>query len=448
MRVIVHLQDVRIIALGVSIDKPSLFVNANAHLVLHPPLLRGADTDDRPIAARLSHGDAGPERAHGRMRSTTTPPSMVGSSEAYYPLVRSISPNGPHTTSYGLSDGPMPSLGSSSSAAGPSVKRSLARVMPRTRRLSSWNGSIEESDEPGSGPSASNSISTSPPSSSRTSIGGMLSLNRTRSRDKSPSAGGADHNRRAWSFARPRAGSDGYVITAEDMGVPPLPVSHGPLTPVMPTLAERELPDSPPSPNLAGRGQPLPPTPPKTPVPAPSARLPYAPLRKPLPAPGFRLYPNYTPVPAPASAYESLAPAQTQDPEGCTAVRGVQDTRQTYEEVEDDSYVHVWGGDDMPAWSRMAEWDSAGHARRRWVGPMVLFAQLFPTDRSAPHPPGVDQSGPVEGPGVDLGPKGMYASLGFEDLDRLLPWVELKGGGGNSAEARRAGLGFDSTMLD
>jgi hypothetical protein len=71
-----------------------------------------------------------------------------------------------------------------------------------------------------------------------------------------------------------------------------------------------------------------------------------------------------------------------------------------------------------------------------------LIAQLHPADRAEAQPQGANRRFGIEGDGVDLGPKGMYASLGFEDLETLFGWVDLKGGGGNSSEARRPGLGF------
>ena len=74
--------------------------------------------------------------------------------------------------------------------------------------------------------------------------------------------------------------------------------------------------------------------------------------------------------------------------------------------------------------------------------PLSLIAQLHPPDRVSAQPQGVDPYQPIEGDRVNLGPKGMYASLGFEDLDAIMPWIELRGGGGNIADARRSGLGF------
>ena len=69
-----------------------------------------------------------------------------------------------------------------------------------------------------------------------------------------------------------------------------------------------------------------------------------------------------------------------------------------------------------------------------------LVAQLYPAARVARDRPA---EGPTEGPTPDLGPQGMYASLAFEDIAALLPWVEFKGGGAHHAEAMRSGLGFE-----
>lgn len=70
------------------------------------------------------------------------------------------------------------------------------------------------------------------------------------------------------------------------------------------------------------------------------------------------------------------------------------------------------------------------------------MAQLHPATRTQPYPQSV-AGGPTEGPNPDLGPKGMYASLGFEDIKALMPWVEFKGGGAYHAEPMRSGLGYD-----
>lgn len=70
------------------------------------------------------------------------------------------------------------------------------------------------------------------------------------------------------------------------------------------------------------------------------------------------------------------------------------------------------------------------------------MAQLHPATRDQPYPQSATP-GPTEGPEPDLGPKGMYASLDFEDVKALLPWVEFKGGGAYHSEAMRSGLGYE-----
>jgi hypothetical protein len=69
-----------------------------------------------------------------------------------------------------------------------------------------------------------------------------------------------------------------------------------------------------------------------------------------------------------------------------------------------------------------------------------LVAQLYPAARISR-----DQvlTEPTEGPNPDLGPRGMYASLAFEDIHALFPWVEFKAGGAYHTEAMRNGLGYE-----
>ncbi|RSH93235.1 hypothetical protein EHS25_007589 [Saitozyma podzolica] len=108
VRVVLHLSDVRILAIGVLHDQPSLFVNPNAHLLLHPPLLRRLS---RPPTRSV------PQMTDSRYSATSTAPIAIASrgpaaatpshnaNEIYYPVVRSMSPSGPLSTSYGLGEG-------------------------------------------------------------------------------------------------------------------------------------------------------------------------------------------------------------------------------------------------------------------------------------------------------------------------------------------------------
>lgn len=71
-----------------------------------------------------------------------------------------------------------------------------------------------------------------------------------------------------------------------------------------------------------------------------------------------------------------------------------------------------------------------------------IIAQLFPSTRKESYPPGAPKDSDTEGAMPNLGPNGMYASLGWEDFDTLLPWIELRGGGADHG-SRRAGMGFE-----
>ncbi|ORY34678.1 hypothetical protein BCR39DRAFT_513984 [Naematelia encephala] len=380
IRVLLHLTDVRIIAVGVLYDRPTLFVNPHAHLLLHPPLLRAPSalappTQMLPIQLDRRASDLG-----------STRPS-ADSNEAYFPLVRSLSTTGPEYTSYGLTEGPMP-------LPSPSLRTTFAKVLPGRPRRSASTGEGSED----AGPSRFSGV-----------------LTRARSREDGES------RKRAWSFGRNRSGSTtGQVLVSHDeeppqdtnlSSLPEAPSPH-----ISPT--ETSIPELEPSESTS---TPLIPSQPKT----SRRRLPYTPLREPQPAPGYRLYPNYTPT-------------------NLDTVIPIVDTRPVHLEERDGapsispSTDYIW-----PDERRMCEIGTDG-IPRRWVGPMLLMAQLHPPDHQHPTPPTLDPSFPSEGPNVRLGAQGMYVSLGFEDLEGIAPWIELKGGGGNSGDARRGGLGFDS----
>ena len=135
------------------------------------------------------------------------------------------------------------------------------------------------------------------------------------------------------------------------------------------------------------------------------------------------------------------------------------DRRALHPEVEDEYDGMPWSPS-TSNWgesTKMAEWDEDERVRKRWVGPMMwvcltripclltasLVAQLHPSDRQEARPLGANASTPIEGAHVDLGPQGMYVSLGFEDLEMIMGWIELKGGGPHGAPAMRNGLGFE-----
>lgn len=82
--------------------------------------------------------------------------------------------------------------------------------------------------------------------------------------------------------------------------------------------------------------------------------------------------------------------------------------------------------------------------RCRRTADSSLVAQLFPGTRNEAAPPGVPRDSAVEGAVIDLGPRGQYASLGWEDLAVLMPWVKLKSPGHDDHDGRRSGWGFEA----
>lgn len=321
VRVILHLQDVRILAIGVLYAQSSIFVNPNAHLLCHPPLLRHLTTRHAEDEHYIPSG-----AAYGRDIPPRTPMASVSpsanSNEVYFPLVRSISPSGPAHTTYGLGEGSS-SQPLATSPSSPRLLSTFARVLPgRSRRLSS---SGAESEDRG--------------------------LFRTRSRDPDALDEG---RRRTWSFGRARHGSSSSINGAIPPPTEPVsgePRMTQPLTPAMPTLPELVVDKNVP-----------PPTPPRTRTPSPllqtRKRLPYPPLTKPVPHRSFANYPNYTS--SEADTDTSGKPLRA-------------DRRLQHEEVEDDGLAGVWSQPDSswPDEIKMAEWDDVAKCRRRWVGPMM-----------------------------------------------------------------------------
>lgn len=309
IRSIVHLQDLRILAVGVLQTDASLFINVNAHLVLHPPLLR--DVQVLSVSRRFipKVGDAG--RPQIRIPTAAVSPS-ANSNEVYYPLVRSLSPSGPAHTTYGMGEGlqPIPSPSS------PGLLSTFARVLPgRTRRTSSIGS---EGDE-------------------RNSIFRVIS----RERDHD------DTRRRAWSFSRSRTQStSGQSFSAEQ----PESRITLPLTPSMPPLPE-----------LSPEHTIKPLTPPRTPSPVVKRQdMPYPRITKPQLHSSYRNYPNYTP-------HDHTLVDEKGDP-----LRGDRRMLHEEIEDEGVGSLWSpsesdWGGDGR----KMAEWDDVQGARRRWVGPML-----------------------------------------------------------------------------
>ncbi|WRT69738.1 uncharacterized protein IL334_006729 [Kwoniella shivajii] len=425
VRVLLHLQDVRIIALGVLIDQPSLFVNPNAHLTLHPPLLRhlSSPPDDNAVhqsrwfrssdESNNSKLKSGGARAQVSSITNTT----TVTNEAYFPLVRSLSPSSPQNTSYGLSSpsdiapttGPIPipliinstSVPPISPSGSASFGRILGNYIPGRRRTQSNSAGGTNHNEQASigGGTMSNSLGN---------LGGVLTLVRSRDSDD-----GSNTRRRTFSFGRNRSGSlstNTTNVNNGNHGEPSLSNLAGPST--LPALSE------------------LSPSKEDDHISVYQSRQmndrPYDMIQKPQPALSHNRYPNYT------SPIEGGYSTTTND------------LRNNHPEVEDEYEGNLWAGD--VTWSgdgkRMAEWDEELGKRRRWVGPMIILAQIHPSHRAQPHPPGVNPNLPLEGSNPALGQNGMFASLGFEDVEALFPWIEFKGSGGNSGEAKRSGLGF------
>ncbi|WWC73655.1 uncharacterized protein I206_107627 [Kwoniella pini CBS 10737] len=411
VRVALHLQDVRILAVGVLIDQPSLFVNPNAHLTLHPPLLRhlSAPQDDGTIDQ--SRWFRSSEETRGKKRRT--PSAAVEENEAYFPLLPS-SPQNPSNSFLSPSAGPIPIPLNVESTASPPISpstgsfgRMLGNYIPGRRR-SSTIGQIQDSIPIIGGGSLSNSLGN---------LGGVLTAVRSRDSDEG--------RRRTWSFGRNKSTSgsnnDNLIRTSSNLPLGQSSIANKDL----PALKEISFKDLDTDTSVIDiQSDPL-------------TQLvndrPYDILEKPQPALSHSRYPNFT-----------FSPETETEIAVEESTLKTKDLRINHNEIEDEYEGGLWGGD--VSWGedgkRMAEWDNEIGKRRRWVGPMLLIAQLHPSYRSIPHPPGVNTNLPLEGPNPILGQNGMYASIGFEDLEILFPWIKLKGGGGNSSEAKRNGLGF------
>lgn len=341
VRVLIHLQDVRVIALCVLSDKPTYTANSNAHLALHPPLLRhlSGGHQYRPAV----------QKRKGSLPATATSAwnqQPVGG-ESYFPLVRTTSssasaPNNATETA---------ATASSPVSTGPSSPGRISgfgQWMNRRRRLSADSNTGEGS-------------SFNP-----------LTLVRSREDDR--------ERRRSWNFGRTRTLSAGGTSShnagpSTQPNTAMEPPAAAQLAPVFtsPIIQPTPLISLPEDKTLTS---PLP-TPQSSPSPPPLRRhrLPYPPLTHPTPADSHRLYPNFTPC-----EDKTLPSTSRPDPTDPTQllteglVRRVRDYRPDHLEVEDDDESAgwstndaVWGGDG----SRMAEWDPFTATRRRWVGPMM-----------------------------------------------------------------------------
>ncbi|KAJ9107157.1 hypothetical protein QFC19_002817 [Naganishia cerealis] len=158
--------------------------------------------------------------------------------------------------------------------------------------------------------------------------------------------------------------------------------------------------------------------------------LPYPIITHPQPAASHGLYPNYTPF---DDTVMALLAGNVDGGGGGAGESGRQrgnasfmrDTRQG--RLVAPSPARKYLPMSVPVG---AEWEE-GYGWRTWVGPVLLFAQL---SSSAAHPSSaatgeVDPTtaqiidGPI--PPFEFGPRGMYASFDWADLDALAPWLEL-----------------------
>lgn len=323
----------RIIALGVLLPQPSLFVNPNAHLLLHPPLLRGLAEAPEDVDEQIG---ASKQLPVARTPTAAAAPSS-NTNEAYFPLAQSISPSGSATTIHGLGEGALPSSSAAVPASSPSLRSTITKAFSsgRSRRAST---SGDGPDEAGG-----------------SRLGGILTQVRSRDSD--------DGRRRTWNFGRSRTGSSGTPVFEVPATEPRRSIETVPAS--MPTLPE--IPSPPPFTTLKS-----PPTPPRTPtLPSRRHRKPYPTLMKPLPLSTHALFPNYTP-----SVHPSYRPAREVDPslDADKTIPSKIDRRSLHFEVEDDSDGAIWsageafwGGDG----TKMAEWDAIEGIRKRWVGPMM-----------------------------------------------------------------------------
>jgi hypothetical protein len=308
VRVVLHLQDVRILAVGVLSSEPTLFVNPNAHLLLHPPLLRDTNTqiETPPPTPNWYTPTAS--------RPVVSFNEMVSSNEAYFPLVRTLSPSTPGTTSYGLGEGYM--IPRSSGPASPSLASTIAGMIPGRRRRNT-----EET--------------------------GRNLLSQVRSRDREIPE---ETRRRSWAFGRNRTGSTSNALAVGSVPAEQGTVSPGPPMPSVVEQAPSIHADIPP-PVSDQQEQP-------ESISTGTDAKPYPILRKPLPALGFANYPNYTPK----SDYDGP----------------IRDTRYIYPEIEDNAIGQSWADevpthkDDI----RLVEWSQARSRRERWVGPMMYVQSV------------------------------------------------------------------------
>jgi hypothetical protein len=303
---VVHLQDIRILAVGVLSSEPTLFVNPNAHLLLHPPLLRDTtrEIDTPPPSPKWIDPPTTSSRPLAAYNES------ANSNEAYFPLVRTLSPSTPGTTSYGLGEGYM--IPRPTGPASPSLASTIASIMPGRRR--------RNTEETGRS---------------------LLSQVRSRDREREPE----ETRRRSWAFGRNRTGSTSNALVVGSLQGEGT-ASPGPAMPAVreqtPSIhAETSAPPAAEDHEAQAEF-----------VPTATDIKPYPIIRKPQPTPGYANYPNYTSI---------------SDPEA------IRDTRYLYPEIEDNTTGQLWA-DEEPTHRddiRLVEWSQARGRRERWVGPMM-----------------------------------------------------------------------------
>lgn len=256
------------------------------------------------------------------LKSPVAAANGTNSNEAYFPLVRTLSPSTPWSTNYGLGEGSVPPQ--SPPLASPTLSSTLARVLPGRRRR---NTATEDTAG----------------STSRT--GGLAP---TRSRDSD------DNRRRSWAspFLRSRTGSFGNPLERTTSTSQTVALA----SPTLAVVGEQ-------SPDPMGEATNMDvSTPNQQEVEARSLSRPYPTIRKPYPAASHELYPNFTP------------PITSTDSQEKTT-----DTRNMHMEVEDDYDGHLWARDDSQHdQSRMVEWNETRGRRERWVGPMLCVPFIPP----------------------------------------------------------------------
>ena len=303
VRVVVHLQDVRILAVGVLSSEPTLFINPNAHRLLHPPLLRDTTTHiDTPPPTPIWF-----DSTITASRPIAAYNESANSNEAYFPLVRTLSPSTPGTTSYGLGEGYM--VPRSPGPSSPSLASTIASILPGRRRRNT-----EET--------------------------GRSLLSQVRSREQRDPD---EVRRRSWAFGRNRTGSTsnalaagGSVVSEQEAEAP---------GPTMPSVSEQiSVPIEPPKADQHDGQAEI--------INHEIDAKPYPIIRRPLPATGYANYPNYTITPN----TETMRDTRYLYPE-------IEDNT-TGQLWADEEPTHR---DDI----RLVEWSQARSRRERWVGPMM-----------------------------------------------------------------------------